>query len=153
MKKLLGTVAIAAVTLLGVLGAASATSAAKGRPFELIGRSAAEAEVPAPGGFLGTRFVGSDTLLHDGEEVGRSGRSCEAVGTARVGAGLFQCTITFDLEGGQLTSQALVELAEGEPASFTAAITGGTGDHRKARGTVDARQVTPEELHFTFSLR
>ena len=153
MKKLLGTIAIAVVALLGVLAAASATSAAKGRPLELVGRTTADAMVPVPGAFLGTRFVGSDTLLEGGEEVGRSGRSCEAVGEAGEGAGLFQCTITFDLEDGQLTSQALVELAEGEPAAFTAAITGGTGRYGKARGTVEMRQVAPEELHFTFSLR
>ena len=155
MKKLTAVAIVLAAVLAGALGVAAASGGGRAATIELVARQTASGEVVPPDaqGLLGARFVGSDDLFVGEEPVGRGGRSCEAVGGDGQGSGLFLCTIALDLEDGQLTAQALVELSQAEPAAFTAAITGGTGEHRQARGTLDARQVTETEISYVARLR
>ncbi len=72
---------------------------------------------------------------------------------ARTGTGRAGSHIALELEGGLLTAQGFAEFREGEPAAFTAAITGGTGDHNKARGTLEVRQTAETEITYVVGRR
>jgi len=81
---------------------------------------------------LGDTYVYSGLAIKDGRSVGRGGGSCEIV---RIDGEEIttQCMITLELERGSLTMQSLAVVGS---SSLDMAITGGTGDFSKARGTV-----------------
>lgn len=157
MKKLTALTALTVAIVAVLAGAFSVTAAAGGRGTtrEVVARQTSSVEVVPPDapGVLGARFLGSDDLFVDGELVGRGGRSCEAVGGDGSGSALFLCTIALELDGGLLTAQGFTELREGQPGAFTAAITGGTGDHSKARGTLEAHQTSETEITYVVGRR
>ncbi|MEU8516550.1 hypothetical protein AB0C76_33945 [Kitasatospora sp. NPDC048722] len=53
--------------------------------------------------------------------------------------------MTYTLPGGRITAQGMVfgNLDPGPPPSFDNAITGGTGDFDRARGSIHADTVAP----------
>jgi hypothetical protein len=144
---------IVVVGLLGVGGVAVA--GANPNVFEVTGRETHAAEVPPPGhdSFVGARFVGADELYDDGDPVGTAGRSCEVVATAHDGTAQFQCVVTLQFATGSLTLQGLPTLAETGFEPFDAAVTGGTGPFRHARGTATITPQGPTELSYRIDLR
>jgi hypothetical protein len=67
--------------------------------------------------------------------------------------GTVQCEITYSLKGGQVTTQGLLTLTNGGfLGTQVAAITGGTGLYRNARGDSKLEFVRPGELKITLNV-
>lgn len=163
----LGT-ATALVTLLActpVAAAATDTDSAhaKGRDrvITVIGHLVQQTRFPVnPGGApaQGDRTVFRSILFDkdDKEQVGETNGTCT---TTRVdNGGAEECVVTYNLPGGQLTVQGMVFgiLTQGlptiPPPSFDNAITGGTGDYDRARGSVHADTIATGTRRFTIDL-
>lgn len=147
---------VTTLTAVGMISAGGAAVAvANPNVIEIVGHETHAAEVPPPGGddFVGARFVGADELYVDDQRVGTAGRSCEVVATALDGTAEFQCLVTLRLEDGVITLQALPTLSEAGFEPFEAAVTGGTGRYRHARGSVAITQAGPATLQYQVDLR
>ncbi|WP_250290991.1 dirigent protein [Streptomyces atroolivaceus] len=129
-------------------------SSAKSRTIRVEARLQVgeELDLGATGRGVGDQFVFSGDLASTGgaEErpVGRFGGFCVITDLER-NAG--QCSSTAVLPGGQITVQG--EQA-GIPVAKTVvnAITGGTGEFRKAHGQVTQRVLTPATWQLTFEI-
>jgi hypothetical protein len=98
----------------------------------------------------GDRFFFAEDLFRGGEKVGDSGGECVIVRVeGETGTG--NCVATLRLPGGQITLQALITFAEGNPP-FTVAVTGGTGRYRDADGEATIETVSETEDRFTIRL-
>jgi hypothetical protein len=112
-----------------------------------------------PGTFsLGDRIIFSDDLFtsRGGNRVGTDGGECTVVRVTDAAgpSGTLQCLVMFSLPGGQIATQALNTLTNGE---FTAgaqigAITGGTGKYRDAEGQFSVEVLSATEANLTFFL-
>jgi hypothetical protein len=81
-----------------------------------------------PGPSMGDQIVSHDVLLDEtGTQVGHDGLSCIITDPSGPEA---ECTATFVVPGGQITTQFL----NTPPPEKHAAVTGGTGAYRNARG-------------------
>jgi len=159
MNKLTAAAAVTAAASLGAMGIASAASddgngTASHRVLHLTDRQAQDAEIgaPNPDTVLGLRFVGTDDLFDGSQLVGQLGRSCEAVGDLAQQGVRFQCIVTVALDD-IITAQALPTFTPDGLVDFEAAITGGTGTYRHARGVVEVDQETDTESRLTIDLR
>lgn len=159
----LGT-ATALVTLLAcTAGSAAATDTdsahdkPKPRVITLTGQLTQQSRFPVnPAGpaAQGDRTVFRSALLDQaGNEIGETGGACT---TTRVepNFGAEACNVTYTLPGGQLAVQGMVfgHLRPGPPPSFDNAITGGTGEYSRARGTVHADTIGTGLRRFTITL-
>ena len=156
MRKTVLSVGVGAVVALAGITAAGASEATGKRQLKLIGVLADSAEVSSGQGFVGTRFLGADDLLNQGRKVGRAVKSCEvvAVDEARTdNRAQFQCLITLDLPGGVLTLQAMPTLTERGLEAVKAAVTGGTGAYRHARGESLVQEVDASRTRYVLDLR
>ncbi|MEU0401492.1 hypothetical protein ABZ318_14875 [Streptomyces sp. NPDC006197] len=159
----LGT-ATALVTLLAcapVAGAAAGTGPAhdkgKARIITLIGRLAEQKRFPV--NRLGPASQGDRTAfrsdLYDlqGHKVGETGGTCTT--TRTIDGGAEECIVTYTLPGGQLSVQGMVFgiLNPGPPPAFDNAITGGTGEFDRARGSVHAETIGRGVRRFTINLQ
>ena len=109
-----------------------------------------------PGFTLGDQIALSDDLRAGDEPAGVDGGTCTLVRIADADAqsGTVQCHVTYSLDGGQVTTQGLLKLTNGGfVGTQEAAITGGTGRFRDARGESRLKFVTPGELEITLALR
>jgi allene oxide cyclase len=110
-----------------------------------------------PGFTLGDQVAFSDDLRTlDGKPAGFDGGVCTLVriADAKTQTGTAQCQVTYSLDGGQITTQALGTLTNGGfVGTQNAAITGGTGRYRAARGESQLEFVRPGELKITLALR
>lgn len=160
MNKLSVAVAVAAVAAVGAIGAAAAAStdapgATRHRVLHLTGQQTQNVEIgaPTPDSILGFRVVGADDVFNGSRVVGQLGRSCEAVADLGEQGGSFQCVVTLALQDGIITAQALPTFTPDGLGDFDAAITGGTGAYRHARGDVAVDQITDTESRLTVDLR
>jgi len=151
---------IGAAAVLSTMGGAYAAAndghgAPRHRILHLTSRQTQDAEIgaPNPDSLLGLRFVGADDVFDRSRQVGQLGRSCEAVADRGEQGVNFQCVVTLALEGGIITAQALPTFTPEGLVDFEAAITGGTGAYRHARGFVAVDQVTDTESRLTVDLR
>ncbi|GAA0297825.1 hypothetical protein GCM10010302_40590 [Streptomyces polychromogenes] len=128
----------------------------KDKVITLTGRLAQQSRFPVHP--LGPAAQGDRTVFRsvlfdkNGKEVGETGGSCT---TTRVeNGGAEECTVTYKLPGGQLTTQGLLFniLVPGPPPSFDVAITGGTGKYDRARGQVHADTIGTGVRRFTIDL-
>ncbi len=156
MRKTVLSVSVGAVVALAGATAVAASEATGTRQLQLTGVVTDSAEVSAGQGFVGTRFVGTDELLRDGRKVGRAVRSCEVVAVEQAGTdntAQFQCLITLGLAKGTLTLQAMPTLTEQGFEAVKAAVTGGTGSFRHARGEALVQEVSESETRYAIDLR
>jgi hypothetical protein len=93
---------------------------------------------------LGDQFILNDRLLAGGQQIGHDGGVCTVVDTA----GELNCTVTFSLPDGTITSQFL----NTPPPQKTFAITGGTGAYHNARGQGELTERGDETGSLTFTL-
>ncbi|MFE3503471.1 hypothetical protein [Kitasatospora sp. NPDC059160] len=134
----------------------SAGPVARDRVITLIGKLAQQSSFPVnPGGApaQGDRTVFRSVLSDlDGNQIGETGGTCTTTRTDNGGAE--ECTVTYTLPGGQITAQGMVfgQLNPGPPPSFDNAITGGTGDFDRARGSIHADTIAPGTRRFTIDL-
>jgi len=147
-------VAVAVVAAVSGVGGAVASDGSGGKQLVVTAVQKSSAEVPNGGHLVGSRFVGDDDLMVDGRTVGRGIRSCEVVAPgAGPGNGTFQCLMTLSLGEGTLTLQATPVLSEVGLEDVTAAVTGGTGRFRHARGQALVEELSPIELRYSLDLR
>ncbi|MET8125698.1 hypothetical protein [Streptomyces sp. NPDC005231] len=163
----LGT-ATALVTLLTctpiVATAATDTDSAQAkdgnRVITLIGHLAQQSRFPvgdkaAQGDRTVFRSILSDK--DDKKQVGETNGTCTTT-LAEEDGGAEECVVTYNLPGGQLTVQGMVFgiLTDGlptiPPPSFDNAITGGTGEFDRARGSVHAETIGSGTRRFTIDL-
>jgi hypothetical protein len=132
-----------------------------GRTFTIYAPTAANrvAFVPVTAGqfSLGDRTVFSDDLFttKGGESLGYDGGVCTVtrIEDAASGSGVLECEVTFSLPGGQITTQALNTLTNGNlTGTQPGAITGGTGDYRGATGEIAVKFLSNTEAYVTFHL-
>ncbi|MEE1783145.1 hypothetical protein PUR71_09485 [Streptomyces sp. SP17BM10] len=155
--------AAALVTLLASAPVATAatntespTPQTRDRVITLIGHLAQQSFFPVnPGGApaQGDRTVFRSVLFDlDGNQLGETDGTCTTTRTDNGGAE--ECTVTYTIPGGQITAQGMVfgNLNPGPPPSFDNAITGGTGDFDRARGSIHADTVAPGTRRFTIDL-
>jgi hypothetical protein len=110
-----------------------------------------------PGFSLGDESVFSDNLLtrRNGSMVGFDGGVCTVarVANAATLTGTLQCLVTFSLNGGQIATQAMNRLTNGQfTGTQPAAVTGGTGRFRGAKGEVAVQFLSNNEANVTFLL-
>ncbi|MFG2291969.1 hypothetical protein [Streptomyces sp. NPDC048603] len=127
----------------------------KHRVITLAGRLAQQTRFPvdSSGPSQGDRTVFRSTL-HDaaGNQVGETGGTCTTTRVADGGAEA--CFVTYVLPGGQLSVQGMVfGIVPGPPASFDNAITGGTGEFDRARGSVHVGPIVNGSRTFTIYLK
>ncbi|MGW5776754.1 allene oxide cyclase barrel-like domain-containing protein [Streptomyces sp. NPDC003863] len=130
----------------------------QGRVITLIGRLAEQTRYPVnPDGVPAAQgdrtVVRSDLYDLDDNLVGETGGHCTTTRAANGGAE--ECVVTYTLPGGQITVQGMVFgfLNPGPPPSFDNAITGGTGEFDRARGSVHADTIGVGVRRFTITLR
>lgn len=156
--------AIAALTAVAVAaagaGIASATASSSGdthgRTFTVFSKTVqfAPIDLGAAGPSLGDQFVFSDDLFTErgGSNVGSDGGVCTTVRHEK-STDTVQCAVTFSFEGGQIATQALLTLENGNfSGSQTGPVTGGSGDFRSARGEVTVKFFSNDEADITFDL-
>ncbi|MGW6390999.1 allene oxide cyclase barrel-like domain-containing protein [Streptomyces sp. NPDC055103] len=120
-----------------------------------------QASYQGPEGFVqGATLILSEDLFRNDVKIGHNGGVCTVSATRPDGTGDAQCTITSALPDGDIAFQGLFPVAAGQvggvtravPAGdFEAAITGGTGRYRTARGFMHGHPVddrtTRVEVH------
>ncbi|MEV7027759.1 hypothetical protein [Kitasatospora sp. NPDC093558] len=143
----LATVLASAPVAIAATDTGSTHPEARDRTFTLIGQLAQSTRFPVnPGGApaQGDRVAFRSVLFDlDGNRVGETGGTCT---TTRVdNGGAEECTVTYDLPGGQLSSQGFIFgfLNPGPAPSFDNGITGGTGEFDRARGMIHADTIGP----------
>lgn len=157
--------AIAALASLAVAaagaGLASATASSSdnpGRTFTVFSKTVqfAGIDLGSPGPSLGDQAVFSDDLFTDrnGSKVGSDGGVCTTVRqdkTTRTDT--VQCLVTFSFQGGQIATQALLTLENGNfTGTQTGPVTGGSGEFRGAGGEVTVKFFSNDEADITFDL-
>lgn len=159
----LGTAAAALVTLLSSAPVASATtdagsaSAKDGaRVIVLTGILAEQKRFPvsADGPSQGDRTAFRSNLYdRPDHKIGETHGTCTT--TLATGGGAETCNVTYVLPGGQLTFQGMVfgMLNPGPPPPFDGAITGGSGEYDRARGSIHAETIAPLTRRFTIDLK
>ena len=104
-------------------------------------------DLGAPGPSQGDQFIFHDLVFTpDGRtQVGHDGGSCALFDVA---ASEENCTLTYSLPGGQLTTQFL----NSPPATKPFAVTGGTGSYRNVRGQGKLVELGNGTATLTFDL-
>ena len=112
----------------GFASASGNTSAGRTLHFEVEFSPFFFLDLGEPGPSMGDQIVSHDVLLDEtGQQVGHDGVSCIVTDPSGPEA---ECTATFAVPGGQITTQFL----NSPPPVKRAAVTGGTGAYRNARG-------------------
>ena len=149
--------AIAAIAVPTFAGTALAGDG-PGHPVTITGKTVQLNLVDAgePGFTLGDTIALSDDLRAGDRPAGVDGGACTLVRIADADAqsGTAQCLVTYSLDDGQVTTQGLFTLTNGGfLGAQEAAITGGTGRYRNARGEARLEFIRPGELKITLALR
>jgi hypothetical protein len=162
MRRRLAAVTLAALALAATgAGIASATASShddEGQTFTVFAKTVqfAPIDLGDSGPSLGDQFVLSDDLFTErgGTNVGFDGGVCTLVRRdTSAGTDTVQCAVTFSFSGGQIATQALLTLENGEfTGSQTGPVTGGSGAYRDADGEVTVEFLSQDEANITFSL-
>lgn len=99
---------------------------------------------------LGDRSVFTHELSRDGEVVGFDGGTCTVV-RLEDGQSHIVCDVSMNLPDGTIAFQTFVEEVF-PPPPFFAAVTGGTGAYRGARGEMHIDPASPETHFYTLYL-
>ena len=104
-------------------------------------------DLGAPGPSQGDEFILHDLVFTpDGRtQVGHDGGSCVIFDVA---ASEENCTLTYSLPGGEITTQFL----NSPPAAKPFAVTGGTGSYRNVRGQGELVELGNETATLSFDL-
>lgn len=99
---------------------------------------------------LGDRSVFTHDLFLDGERAGFDGGLCTVV---RIDGGIYfiLCNVSMFLADGTIAFQTFVEETF-PPPPFYAAVTGGTGAYKNARGEMHIDPASPDTHYYTIYL-
>ena len=138
-----GTVAVAAVTAIGVGVASAGSPSTKHNVLRFDAAQASEVQLQLGKGesLIGNEFIDHWTLTRNGAASGSLDTTCQLVSSNDTSS-TAQCVATAALAKGQITIQGLVALGQNGPGDFDLAITGGTGAYRSARGVVHVHPVS-----------
>ncbi|MEU7072662.1 hypothetical protein AB0B30_12635 [Streptomyces narbonensis] len=154
---LAGLFACTSITTAAATDTGTAPAKDKARVITLVGKLAQQTRFPVnPGGpaAQGDRTAfRSDLYDLDDHKVGETGGTCTTTDTEDGGAEV--CVVTYTLPGGQLSVQGMVfgHLNPGPPPSFDNAITGGTGQFDRARGSIHADTIAVGQRRFTITIK
>lgn len=103
----------------------------------------------------GDQFTFANDLYRGTKKVGEDGGWCVVTRITQEGAYTLECIGVNTLPGGQVAVQGLVtygpdEAFKADPYHF--AITGGTGEYRKARGSVRIQEAGGDEYQVTLRI-
>lgn len=107
-------------------------------------------DVSPLGPSLGDRQIRTSALLQGGEEVGHVASICTYTG---VKPNEILCTLTFKLDQGQISVQALYRrslLLHG--ADLNVAVVGGTGSYRNVRGAGTQTRISKRATRYVLKL-
>jgi hypothetical protein len=153
--------ALVAVVVAGIgagLASGSDGSDGTGRTFTVFSKTVqfAAIDLGDKGPSLGDQFVFSDDLFTEkgGANAGFDGGVCTVVRRDEAAkTDTVQCAVTFSLRGGQIATQALLTLTNGNfTGTQTGPVTGGSGEFRGASGEVSATFFSNDEADITFDL-
>jgi hypothetical protein len=99
---------------------------------------------------LGDRTVFTHALFDNEEPVGFDGGVCTVV-RMQDGANYIVCNVSMSLPEGTIAFQTFIE-ERFPPPPFYAAITGGTGAYRGARGEMHIDPASPDTHYYTITL-
>ncbi len=154
----MGMGATIAIALVGLsITAAAPRSAAPGKDrsdIEVIRLDVTPAKIEPrdtdpPGPSLGDQVIFTNDFRQNGTEVGYDGGVCTVVRLDP--EPIINCNVSMSLPGGLITAQTM-RPAEPSPDPFVAAVNGGTGKYRDARGQIDIDPSDPAVHRFTVSL-
>ncbi|MDR7301971.1 allene oxide cyclase barrel-like domain-containing protein [Haloactinomyces albus] len=100
---------------------------------------------------LGDRSMFTHALYLDEKEVGFDGGACTVVRMEDDGRYYILCNVSMMLPDGTIAFQTFVEESF-PPPPFYAAITGGTGAYKGARGEMHIDPASPETHYYTIYL-
>ncbi|MGP3732182.1 allene oxide cyclase barrel-like domain-containing protein [Streptomyces sp. GDS52] len=129
-------------------------SSAKSRTLRVEARLhvGEELDLGAPGRSVGDQFLFSGDLVStEGPEDRFAGRFSGSCALTDLERDTGPCSSTAVLPEGQITVQG-EQTGIPVPSPVVNAITGGTGEFRKARGQVTQRVLTPATWHLTFEV-
>jgi hypothetical protein len=102
------------------------------------------------------QYVFTNDLSREGKKVGVDGGVCTVTRIEDDGGSTLYCSGSNSLPGGQITTAGLVSYGPTEEFKkdpYFAAITGGTGKYRGARGEVKIKELgSPEVFRLTFRI-
>ena len=149
-------VALAAATQSGQAGPAGSGRQQTIKVFTSTVQSAL-VDLGAPGFSLGDQIIFTDNVLtrRNGAKLGIDGGVCSVVrvADAKSFSGTLQCVVTFSLRGSDITVQEFYSEAHAQlRGSHVAAITGGTGRFRAARGQATVTFLSNDAANVRFSI-
>lgn len=100
---------------------------------------------------IGDRSLFTHAIYLDDEEIGFDGGSCSVVRIEEDGRYYILCNVSMMLPDGTLSFQTFVEETF-PPPPFFAAITGGTGAYKGARGEMHIDPASPDTHYYTIYL-
>lgn len=100
---------------------------------------------------LGDRSVFTHALFDGDQEVGFDGGACTVVRLQEDGAYYILCNVSMTLPEGTIAFQTFIQEVF-PPPPFYAAITGGTGAFRGARGEMHIDPASPDTHYYTITL-
>ncbi|MDX6555476.1 MAG: hypothetical protein QOD86_1671 [Miltoncostaeaceae bacterium] len=152
---------LVALAVMALVIAATALASATGRESDDRGVQvvkldfttvkAVDADLGDPGFGPGDRHTFLDELYKDGEKVGELGGDCVVVDLDGRTGFTTQCQATASLPDGQIATQGLLGITNGDVQRFSLAVVGGTGDYRTVGGEVRVEEHS-EEGHGTIAV-
>jgi hypothetical protein len=150
----IGVVIAAAVLVVGIVSPAVGSSSGRSKQRDIrvhgVVTEVNAVDAAPVGASLGDQVVFSEKLLSRTTQVGHEGAVRTAVSVQR---NEYLCVATFSFPDGQISAQGLVLF--GNPAPYTAPITGGSGKYQGVGGELRVTPISATEgmqvLHLTGS--
>lgn len=157
MRKLLlgGVLALLTLGFVGfALGAGRSVASTDDHDLRLVAKTTqfSSIDLPPKGFGQGDEVVFHDTLWQGNTLVGHDGGACTATFVTRGQAAQFNCVVTLQLGGGQITTQGLFNIRNTSSFTDRLAVTGGTGVWETARGEGTVHQTGPNLATISLSV-
>jgi hypothetical protein len=136
------------------LGSSRSTASTEDHDLRFVAKTTqfSAIDLPPTGFGQGDQVVFHDTLWQGNTLIGHDGGNCTATFVTKSHPSQFNCVVTFQLTGGQITTQGLINISN--PSSFVGrlAVTGGTDAWETARGEGTVHQTSTNLATITLSV-
>ncbi|CAM5239901.1 hypothetical protein SNARM312S_07834 [Streptomyces narbonensis] len=156
---LAGVFACTSITTAAATDTGTAPARDKAKVITVIGKLAEQTRFPVnpegPAAQGDRTAFRSDLYDLDDKKIGETAGTCTTTRADLATGGAEVCVVTYTLPGGQLAVQGMVfgHLNPGPPPSFDNAITGGTGQYDRARGSIHADTIGMGQRRFTITIK